>query len=371
MTILEWAGRIRDGAARRAMTVWARWKTPAYQLKSPDWYIVKYNIVVQYRVKGDRIADCIAKASHESQSSASVDALQREHREALECAADHARELILTAARAMRRLGPVPQSGRKQMRTFLGRTVEPATAVTLAGILLAAADFTGSSTPGRRSAPLRRRGKLMRTLRSETRFAQLRPAQLIEYAQRKERKNHLTYRVHYNLACYFSTTAGKLNGDVEHQALFAAACPLDRPSRGSGGDSPPAPSVEENVLRLTERAYTQLTTAIRRAPRGKREELATWAQDDPTLEVLRVQQDEKFKALTQEWATHRLQHVGRSRPALEPLLEAREQNGWSIDAVLELWGYALQADPRAQAKLRKPEDWDGLLKLMELAEQTP
>jgi hypothetical protein len=144
---------------------------------------------------------------------------------------------------------------RGQLHSFLEETMEPASAVLVAGLLderVGGFEQVGN-IPSREQIP-----QLMLSIRSTEAAPPGLREQLIDYAQNRPR---ISYRVHYNLACYCSGRSG--DGD------------------------------EETVAR----ALRELARGLNEAPASDRRSLAQWARADPSLKELRRQRDDEFHEL--------------------------------------------------------------------------
>jgi hypothetical protein len=147
----------------------------------------------------------------------------------------------------------VPQP-RSQLRTFLGETMEPASAVLVAGLLN---EQAGQQLE--RSLTIEWRDEIPELVlqRRDIEPAAL-SAALVQYVLELPR---ISYRVHYNLACYFS---GLLSSNSE--------------------------KVADNSLQ-------ELRTALQTAPDSERRSLAAWAPQDPSLDELRRRRESDFNEL--------------------------------------------------------------------------
>jgi len=141
-----------------------------------------------------------------------------------------------------------------QLRTFLAETMEPASAVLLAGLL---SDRRGE--PIESTFRVSNRSEIPELVFpiSESTSAGLSDA-LVRYVLELPA---ISYRVHYNLACYFSGLLGREDGETATEAL------------------------------------RELDRALRGAPASERRALAAWAPNDPSLRALSTQRRAEFDEL--------------------------------------------------------------------------
>jgi hypothetical protein len=170
--------------------------------------------------------------------------------------------------------GGLTDREKADLEDFLVRTVEPSTAVLLAGLI---AQFGVADRPphaGRESAagsdgidaaapdPLGSdRASVATMIRSKVRGREAADV-LIRFASER----HASYRVRYNLACYWSEQLELLQGSNE-------------------------PSEADKSMR-------ELRDALTGAPAREAPRLAEWAENDPTLSSLRRTREDEFFALT-------------------------------------------------------------------------
>jgi hypothetical protein len=222
----------------------------------PDWYQILYHLAAQHahraltRDDEDDRRDDIAAATANARS-----ALQDAYR-AFE-------QLHVESASDAKRVRLTPRQW-DTLRVFLEETIEPATALLLAGLLtrpglvgevktftmpraIVEEDFDRDD--GRAPDPERRhkdRNTLHSVLRRDDATTEELVPRLLEFALASNR----SYRVDYNLACFLS---GRLSGNPVY----------------------------------VDRALHALARALRRAPASEQSTLASWARKDPALDVLR------------------------------------------------------------------------------------
>lgn len=258
---------------------------PELKSRPAEWYQVTYNLAAQ-KAHIALEAEAALAATADSELGRAMlwfrrllgdrdpmDLVRGYQREAHE----HAHKLLQQTALALQaddlaaeqeRSGRVqPKRLERKLRKFLEDTVEPTGAVLLAGLTRSA---FGSEHDDSRA--ITTRDELVEALNIGTPA----PTSLVGYVM--ERRD-LSYRVHYNLACYFA---------------------------------------DEN----TRIAWENFREAISSAPRFEATVLADWARRDPSLEPLRQARGEEFEGLVRLYSLPRLEKPGGKTS--EANSEARE-----------------------------------------------
>lgn len=241
--------------------------------RRPEWFQVKYNLAAQkahlslVRESEDIVADPSAGATDPSEDLAD--------------AIEHASTLLLETATLLE-ASPDPPifAEAPKLRPFLAETLEPATAVLLAGTLHRRAAYGRGWSWG--LPRIDARGDLIRVLERE---APPSPDALIVYVMRAK---EISYRVRYNLACYFAEKS----------------------------PGPRHPDIDE--------AWRQLRFALAKAPRIEAVALANWASEDPSLQHLAIARRESLRRLL---ALYRLPPVRRAEAEAQPENGRREDEG--------------------------------------------
>jgi len=174
------------------------------------------------------------------------------------------------------RKGPQPID---QLRTFLRETMEPASAVLVAGVLPSTQDdgmrfLEGDPTASPLSREQIREMMLVVAADVSTAPTTLGP-DIVAFARARPQSS---YRVHYNLACYLSGL------------------------------------LPESDERLEPRAIQELATALQTAPPSERRRLVSWAPDDPSLDELRERGRQDFENVLSIYSDPSLRRRRENRP---------------------------------------------------------
>jgi hypothetical protein len=228
------------------------------------WYQVTYNL-----------------AAHQAHSALATDAsrVQQHARQGLlDDARYTAARLLATAATT---LTEIEAAGRRrrwwwerhrlpdaqdQLQAFLSETTEPSSAILFAGLIIETTRPLETETADD-SLEISNRSELpniaTRVIRQEMSSSpDAVSSALVEYALTRPT---ISYRVHYNAACYFS---------------------------GLTPQSPPRDSVDNGRIALQE-----LENALHDAPASERRALTKWTESDPSLEQLRRFRTASFRRL--------------------------------------------------------------------------